>query len=193
MGWDRPSGDCRRRWTACRVRVAPVRCYQGSNPVAFHHEVECQPLGGGCRGARRLCRAHRPTVSVGGGAAGGPDASLPDAGRRLPRRGTNGRPNTTDHGPRHSATGWPVLRGEIWQVYLTPVRGSEADKQRPAIVVSNDRANGTAARLGRGFISVVPITSNADRVYPFQVLLSPGPSGLTVESKAQAEQVRSIA
>ena len=40
---------------------------------------------------------------------------------------------------------------------------------------------------------MVPITSNADRVYPFQVLLSPGPSGLTVESKAQTEQVRSIA
>jgi mRNA interferase MazF len=86
-----------------------------------------------------------------------------------------------------------VLRGEIWRVDLEPVRGSEADKQRPAVIVSNDRANQTAARLGRGVVTVVPITSNTARVYPFQVLLSAPTSGLSVESKAQAEQIRSVA
>lgn len=49
-----------------------------------------------------------------------------------------------------------------------------------------------AHRLGRGVVTVVPVTSSIDKIYPFQVLLSAA-SGLTVESKAQAEQVRSIA
>lgn len=86
-----------------------------------------------------------------------------------------------------------MLRGEIWQVDLDPVRGSEANKQRPAVIVSNDRANATATRLGRGVVTVVPLTSNTDRVYPFQVLVSAPTSGLTVDSKAQAEQIRSVA
>ena len=86
-----------------------------------------------------------------------------------------------------------MLRGEIWQVDLDPVRGSEANKQRPAVIVSNDRANATATRLGRGVVTVVPVTSNTDKVYPFQVLLTAATSGLAADSKAQAEQVRSVA
>jgi mRNA interferase MazF len=86
-----------------------------------------------------------------------------------------------------------MLRGEIWQVDLDPIRGSEADKQRPAVIVSNDRANATATRLGRGVVTVVPVTSNTEKVHPFQVLLSRASSGLAVDSKAQAEQVRSVA
>ena len=86
-----------------------------------------------------------------------------------------------------------MLRGEIWQVDLDPVRGSEANKQRPAVIVSNDRANVTATRLGRGVVTVVPLTSNTEKVYPFQVLLPATASGLAFDSKAQAEQVRSVA
>ena len=58
---------------------------------------------------------------------------------------------------------------------------------------SPTRSNATAARLGRGVITVVPITSNVDRVYPFQVLLPADVTGLEWDSKAQAEQVRSVA
>ena len=86
-----------------------------------------------------------------------------------------------------------MLRGEIRLVDLEPVRGSQADKQRPAVIVSNDGANNTARRLGRGVVTVVPVTSHTDRVHPFQVLLPAGATGLAVDSKAQAEQVRSIA
>ena len=75
---------------------------------------------------------------------------------------------------------------------LDPVRGAEANHSRPAVIVSNDGANSTAARLGRGVLTVVPVTSNVDRVYPFQVLLPAESTGLSVDSKAQAEQVRSI-
>jgi mRNA interferase MazF len=86
-----------------------------------------------------------------------------------------------------------MRRGDIVAVSLDPARGSEASKIRPAIVVSNDAANATAARLGRGVITVVPITSNVTRIHPFQVLLPAGQTGLRQDSKAQAEQIRSVA
>ncbi len=57
----------------------------------------------------------------------------------------------------------------------------------------NDGANTSAARLGRGVVTVVPVTSKTERVYPFQVLLDAADTGLGRDSKAQAEQVRSIA
>jgi mRNA interferase MazF len=85
-----------------------------------------------------------------------------------------------------------VRRGEIVSVNFDPAQGSEANKTRPAIIVSNDAANGTASRLGRGVVTVVPVTSNVSRVYPFQVLLPASKTGLPKDSKAQAEQVRSV-
>lgn len=86
-----------------------------------------------------------------------------------------------------------MRRGDIHSVDFDPARGSEANKLRPAIIVSNDAANATARRLGRGVITVVPVTSNVERVYPFQVLLPAAETGLNRDSKAQAEQVRSVA
>jgi mRNA interferase MazF len=86
-----------------------------------------------------------------------------------------------------------MRRGDIRLVDLEPVLGAEANKRRPAIIVSNDGANSAAQRLGRGVVTVVPVTSNTERVYPFQVLLRAQDTGLTTDSKAQAEQVRSIA
>ena len=85
-----------------------------------------------------------------------------------------------------------MRRGEIRIVNLSPTLGAEAARTRPAVIVSNDGANTTAARLGRGVVTVVPITTNTERVYPFQVLLTAGETGLERDSKAQAEQVRSI-
>jgi len=86
-----------------------------------------------------------------------------------------------------------MRRGEVRWVDLDPARGAEANKRRPAVIVSNDGANTTASRLGRGVVTVVPITSNTGRVYPFQVLLAADATGLPRDSKAQAEQVRSVA
>jgi len=85
-----------------------------------------------------------------------------------------------------------MLRGEIRLTELDPARPSEANKRRPAVIVSNDRANATAARLGRGVVTIVPVTSTIDRVFPFQVLLRAEETGLRIDSKAQAEQVRSV-
>lgn len=85
-----------------------------------------------------------------------------------------------------------MRRGEIWLVDLDPAQGNEANKQRPAVIVSNDRATASAASLGRGVVTVVPLTSNVARIYPFQVLLPAERTGLSVDSKAQAEQIRSV-
>jgi mRNA interferase MazF len=85
-----------------------------------------------------------------------------------------------------------MRRGEVRMVDLDPVRGAEAAKRRPAVIVSNDAANTSAARLGRGVLTVVPVTTSLERVYPFQVRLPEGAGGLPRDSKAQAEQVRSI-
>ncbi|MCA1704587.1 MAG: type II toxin-antitoxin system PemK/MazF family toxin [Actinobacteria bacterium] len=86
-----------------------------------------------------------------------------------------------------------MRRGEIRVVDLDPTRGTEAGKRRPAVIVSNDGANSIAAQLGRGVVTVVPVTTNTKRIYPFQVLLETAATGLDHASKAQAEQVRSVA
>ena len=86
-----------------------------------------------------------------------------------------------------------MRRGEIRVVDLEPVRGAKASKTRPALIVGNDGANTTATRLGRGVVTVVPVTSNVERIYPFQVLLTASATGLQRDSKAHAEQVRSVA
>jgi mRNA interferase MazF len=79
----------------------------------------------------------------------------------------------------------------VW-VNLDPVMGSEANKRRPAVVVSNNGANAAAIRHGRGVVTVIPLTSNVARVYRFQVLLPAVAAGLAHDSKAQAEQIRSV-
>ena len=86
-----------------------------------------------------------------------------------------------------------MRRGDIVWVDLEPTRGAESDKRRPAVIVSNDGANQTARRLGRGVLTIVPVTSNTARVYPFQVLLPAERCRIRQDSKAQAEQARSVA
>lgn len=86
-----------------------------------------------------------------------------------------------------------MRRGDVVWVDLDPARRGEADKRRPAVVVSNDGANRTAQGLGRGVVTVVPVTTNISSVYPFQTLLPAPRCGLARDSKAQAEQIRSVA
>jgi len=80
-----------------------------------------------------------------------------------------------------------MKRGEIYYANLSPTVDSEIDKRRPVLVVSND-ANNRAANT----VTILPITSNVTRVYPFEVLLNPEDSGLSKPSKVQAQQVRTI-
>lgn len=86
-----------------------------------------------------------------------------------------------------------MRRGDIYLIDYEPVRGSEVNKARPAVIVSNDAANQSVQRMGRGVITVVPLTSNTSRVFPFQVFLPADECHLAKDSKAQCEQVRAVA
>ncbi|MDR0482938.1 MAG: type II toxin-antitoxin system PemK/MazF family toxin [Cellulomonadaceae bacterium] len=86
-----------------------------------------------------------------------------------------------------------MKRGEVWLVGLDPSRGTEAAKSRPVVIVSSNASNNAVARLHRGVVTVVPLTSNIRTVYPFQVLVpADSGNGLSAPSKAQAEQVRAL-
>lgn len=77
-----------------------------------------------------------------------------------------------------------MTRGDVYWIDLEPIRGSEANKVRPCVIVSNDANNRAAAT-----VTVVPVTSNVARIHPFEVDL-----GITLDrpSKAQAYQVRTV-
>ena len=80
-----------------------------------------------------------------------------------------------------------MKRGEIYFADLNPTVGNEINKRRPVLIVSND-ANNRASST----ITVLPITSNTERVYPFEVKLTAKLSGLPKESKVLAQQIRTI-
>jgi mRNA interferase MazF len=80
-----------------------------------------------------------------------------------------------------------MKRGEIYFADLDPTLGSEINKRRPVLIVSRDANNRAAAT-----VTVLPITSNVDRVFPFEILITPGESGLSKPSKIQAQQIRTI-
>lgn len=80
-----------------------------------------------------------------------------------------------------------IRRGDVFLVNLNPVVGSEVGKTRPAIVVQNDLANRSSPT-----ITIIPVSSSTERVFPFQVQLSAGEGGLSQESKALCEQIRTV-
>jgi mRNA interferase MazF len=74
-------------------------------------------------------------------------------------------------------------RGDVCWVALDPAVGSEIQKTRPAIVVSNDAMNRHGVR-----VVVVPVTANVDHCYPGEALV-------TIKGKparALGDQLRSI-
>jgi mRNA interferase MazF len=80
-----------------------------------------------------------------------------------------------------------MRRGEIYRVSLEPVIGSETGKTRPALVLQNELANRSSPT-----VTVVPISSRVERVYPFQVRIAAGEGGLSRDSKALCEQIRTV-
>jgi mRNA interferase MazF len=78
-------------------------------------------------------------------------------------------------------------RGDIYLVDFEPARANEANKQRPAIIVTNNAAN-----VHGSSVVVIPLSSNTRTVYPFQVLLPVNRTELQADSKAQTELIRSV-
>lgn len=74
-------------------------------------------------------------------------------------------------------------RGDIYWVNLDPTIGTEINKKRPAMIISNDAANEFSKR-----VIVAPITSQATKIFPFEVLITlKDKSG-----KILLDQIRSI-
>jgi mRNA interferase MazF len=80
-----------------------------------------------------------------------------------------------------------IFRGEIWLVNLDPTLGREQSGTRPALVISENLFNQSYADL----VMVIPITSQNKNIRS-HVPVAQGEGGLTLESYAKCEDVRSI-
>lgn len=78
-------------------------------------------------------------------------------------------------------------RGQIWLVNLDPTIGSEIRKIRPAVIISNEHNNQFADT-----VTVIPITDAGHKIYSFEIPLSSQTKGLTKESKARCQQIRTV-
>lgn len=74
-------------------------------------------------------------------------------------------------------------RGDVYWVNLDPTAGSETKKTRPAVIVSNNVANQFSH-----MIIIAPVTSNAEKIYPFEVPLEVAKK----KGKAMLNQIRAI-
>ena len=59
-----------------------------------------------------------------------------------------------------------MKRGEIYFAVLNPTVGSEIQKTRPVLIVSNNIANKYSE-----LVTIVPITSQVKKVYNFEVFI----------------------
>ena len=82
-----------------------------------------------------------------------------------------------------------MRRGDVYDTRLYPVEGSEQAGIRPAVIVSRDAIN-----TNLGIVVVVPCTTYraTTRLHPGRVLISTPDGGLSVNSVALCEQVRTV-
>ena len=77
-------------------------------------------------------------------------------------------------------------RGAIYLVNFDPTIGHEVNKTTPAVIITNNINNEYSPVL-----TVIPLSSNTARVYPFEVVLPAG-NGLDNESKIMVNQIRTV-
>lgn len=76
-----------------------------------------------------------------------------------------------------------MKRGEVWWVSFDPSIGGEIQKQRPAVVVSNDVSNRYLNR-----VQVVPTTSKVEKLYPSEAYVTVGGR----QGKAMTDQLATV-
>ncbi len=82
-----------------------------------------------------------------------------------------------------------MRRGDIFWINLDPAKGHEIRKTLPAVIVSNDVSNEFS-----GLVTIIPLTSKIQhkKTYPFEVLIPEGVAKLQSDSKAKANQMRTV-
>ena len=81
-----------------------------------------------------------------------------------------------------------VKRGEIYWVEFDPIKGSEQDGLRPALVVQNDVGN----RFSPTTVVAAVTRTIPPRQYPFVVIAEPDESGLSARSVVNCSQLATI-
>lgn len=81
------------------------------------------------------------------------------------------------------------LRGDVWEVDLEPVRGSETGKKRPCLIIQNDTGNKYAPTT---IIAVITGAENVPKRYPVDVYTKAGEGGLRKESVIMCSQIRTV-
>jgi mRNA interferase MazF len=76
-----------------------------------------------------------------------------------------------------------MKRGEVWWVSFNPSIRGKIQKQRPAVVISNDVSNKYLNR-----VQVVPITSKVEKLYPSEAYVTVGGR----QSKAMTDQLATV-
>src|SRR6266516_6817922 len=80
-------------------------------------------------------------------------------------------------------------RGEIWDVNWSPGRGAEQQGVRPALIIQNDRGNGSLSYP----LTIVASMSRTEREVPLHVRIAPNEeNGLTDLTDVKCEQVMTI-
>ena len=80
-------------------------------------------------------------------------------------------------------------RGEIWDVNWSPGRGAEQQGTRPALIIQNDRGNGSVTYP----LTIVASMSRTERELSLHVRISPTEeNGLTDYTDVKCEQVMTI-
>jgi len=78
-------------------------------------------------------------------------------------------------------------RGGVFPINFGPTMGIEAQKTRPAVVVSNGIDNAHSPIL-----SIYPITSNVARVYSFELGIPASTAGLKICLKIMGSQTPAV-
>ena len=76
-----------------------------------------------------------------------------------------------------------VKRGEVWWIDFEHSVGSEIQKNRAAVIISNEYANQYSNR-----VQIIPLTSKIEKCYPCETYVLMGDQ----KSKAMADQIMTV-